>query len=215
MTLYFREVGRDVTMRLRGSIDTSVFAESPGNASLSGGAGSFSHSGYFTATSGSAEGTGNQTTVISAAVQGIAFRFLNDAALMSVGTYPPLQLSSKVLTNAPPFWFGFLDITQTTGTPGALRDGVYLPFGYASNEFISLDYTARNQSFANLGFARGDRWGVSFTNGSGGTQEIIFHAAPEPSALGLSVLAVTACSRRRCLASARHGRTSSTARSPT
>jgi hypothetical protein len=46
-----------------------------------------------------------------------------------------------------------------------------------------------NESFATLGFARDDRWGLSFTGVAGGTQAIIFHAVPELSTLGLALVA--------------------------
>jgi hypothetical protein len=84
---------------------------------------------------------------------------------------------------------------------------VHLPDGYASNTHISLDYIALNESFATLGIARGDRWGVAFTGGAGGTQAIIFHAVPEPSTLGLALLAGLALafgrSREKCGSSGR------------
>ena len=76
-----------------------------------------------------------------------------------------------------------------------------LPDGYASNEFISLDYIALDESFATLGFSRGDRWGVLFADGAGGTQAIIFHAVPEPSTLGLALVAWLALPVRRWSAS--------------
>jgi hypothetical protein len=189
MTLSFREVGDDVAMHLEGSIDTSVFDGFPANATFSGTGGLFTHSPFQIATSGGSRGVGNETSVISSAVGGDVFRFLNDAALTTVGTPPPLKPGSTNLSPAPPFWFGFSDATQTSGTPGTIRDEVKLPDGYASNTRISLDYIALNESFATLGFAHGDRWGVSFAGSAGGTQAIIFHAVPEPSTLGLALSA--------------------------
>jgi hypothetical protein len=196
MTLFLREVGNDVAMHLEGSIDTSVFNLGPGDARFDG-PGSFTHSPFQIATSGGARGVGNETSVISGAVHGDRYWFVNDAAMTTVGTTPPLEPGSTNLSPAPPFWFGFFDVTQTSGTPGAIQDSVLLPDGYASNEHISLDYVARSESFATLGIARGDRWGVSFTGGAGGTQAIIFHAVTEPSTLGLPLLAGLALARRR------------------
>jgi hypothetical protein len=196
MTLVFREVGDDVSLHLEGSIDTSIFTGFPGSATFNGTGGSFTQSELRIATSGGSQGVGRETSVKSSALQGDLFQFLNDAAMTTVGTPPPPRFSFG-LSPAPPFWFGFSNATQTSGTPGGIRDAVYLPDDYASNEFISLDYLARNESFATLGLARNDRWGVSFANGAGGAQAMIFHAAPEPSTIGLAVLAGAALFARR------------------
>src|SRR5829696_3576779 len=139
MTLYLREVGNDIAMHLEGSINTSVFSGFPGYATYRG-IGSFTHSAFQIATGGGSQGVGNRTSVISGAVPGDSFRFLNDAALTTVGTPPPLKTGSTLLSTAPPFWFGFYNTTQTSGTYGAIRDEVYLPDGYSPNELISLDY---------------------------------------------------------------------------
>jgi len=189
MTLYFQEVGTDVALQLRGSIDTSVFAGFPSNATSTG-TGFFTHSAYTSVTGGGSTGTGKRTTVISGVVAGDGFRFFNDAAMTSIGSPPPLKPGSHSINPAPPFWFGFLDVTQTSGSPGTIIDDVYLPDGYSSNELISFDCIAFNTSFAALGFARGDRWGVSFVNGTGGTQQIIFQAVPEPSTISLLCIGV-------------------------
>jgi hypothetical protein len=140
---------------------------------------------------------GSATSVISGAVHGNLFLFANDAAMTRVGTFPPPRPGLNPLSPAPPFWFGFLDATLLSGTPGAIRDSIYLPVDYASNTKIRFDYMARNESFETLGLTLGDRWGVSFPGGAGGSQSLIFHAVPEPSTLGLALLAGLVMAHRR------------------
>ena len=96
MTLVLQEVGNDVAMHLRGSIDTSVFDGFPGNATSSG-TGSFTHSPFQISTDGGSMGTARRTSVSSGAVGGDVSRFLNDAALTTVGTPPPLKPGSTDL----------------------------------------------------------------------------------------------------------------------
>jgi hypothetical protein len=139
MTLFLQEVGDDVVLHLEGSINTAVISEFPGSASAAE-LGTFTHSQFQIVTTGGSRGVGSETRVSSLAVQGDVFQFSSDAALTPIGTPPPPQFSHS-LNGAPKFWFGFVNATQTSGTPGAIKDEVYLPDGYASNQFISLDFS--------------------------------------------------------------------------
>ncbi len=192
MTLYLRQVGGDVKMHLRGTLDISAlglpYTVSDYSLSL------FAHTERSIPDDTGAQGRSESTEVASRGVAVDLFYLPNDA-LTKIGT-PPLQTGTVLLTGSPPFWFGFNDVTQTGGIPGAVQDMLYLPHGYRSGEFIGHNFIARSRSFRQFGISLGDRWGVSFDSGTG-TQSMIFYAVPEPlSAVLLAIFGAAAVCRR-------------------
>ena len=99
--------------------------------------------------------------------------------------------------SAPSFEIGYGDNTGST-----FDSTIILPPGYTSGTSLNLSSVNFANSLADLSLTVGDSWGVSFTDGSGGSQSITFQATtaavPEPSTFGLlSVFCGVAAFRRR------------------
>lgn len=180
MILTIREVGDDLEFNLRGSIDTSVFS-SVGFASSQ--ASGFARS-EMTNVYGSdgAMGTGTHTQLNSPTSNGYTYWLPDDMAMMPLGSFPIYSRVTR-LRRASPFWFGYSDLAQSLGPPNTIVDRVVLPAGYESGSTVNLSFLEPNKDFSSLKIIPGDFWGVSFTDGKGGTQSVLFHALPEPASL--------------------------------
>ena len=178
MLLTISELGNDVLFELTGSIDTSVFALGPGNASGAG-ASFFSYFDSGVSTTGTVE----SARIRSGSVPGDNYFFADDVSLTPFGVIP--GSGAVTLSGDPLFWYGFNDHTPTPGITGNFEDVVILPDGYVSGTTINLSYIEPNTTLADLGLVNGDFWGVDFTDGMGGTQSAGFqvcllYTSPSP-----------------------------------
>ena len=189
LNLEISEVGNDLVFQLQGSLDTSVFAIGPSNAST-GGFGLFSYFNNGISPTGTVVGT----SITDGSVFGDNYLFADDMAFTPIGNFPGNgAFPSNAffgLTSNPLFWFSFTDHTPSPGVAGSFDDTITLPNGYVSGTTITLSHTEPNATFADLNLVPGEFWGVSFTDGMGGTQSVSFSTVPEPGPGLLALLAL-------------------------
>jgi hypothetical protein len=130
---------------------------------------------------GLSSGFANETVLISAPA--LSRAVILGASLTSIGTQP--APSNFNLLADPTVNFGF--------SQSFFGNTIYLPNGYAYGDTINVSVSGVANSLADLGLTDGDSWGVSFSDGGGGTQSLAFSASeaaavPEPSSLGLLAL---------------------------
>jgi|GEM_PF-2980425 len=170
MILSIREVGNDLSFNLQGSIDTSALPRGPGFASYNGSSGgAYGHGGFS---------DGASTALSTTQSIGDVYSFNDDQGLTRVGSWPTYSVPAHSVLLSQSIWYGFTDATRLLSS--SITDWVIVPDGYVSGDYLDISFVEPNRSFRSLFLTPGNLWGVSFDNGAGGVQSMLFHAVPVP-----------------------------------
>jgi len=131
----------------------------------------------------------------SASRFGINAGFANETLLFSAPAASPAAIQGVSLTSigtlpAPSNFNLLADPTVNVGfSQSFFGNTIYLPNGYAYGDNINVAVNGVANSLGDLGLADGDSWGVSFSDGAGGTQSLTFvaglNSVPEPGSMTL------------------------------